>query len=82
MTCREATEFLSDFLAGELAGPVAADFQAHLGRCANCRAFLEQFRNTIAAEADAFASEDADASTVMPDELVRGIVGALKTTNK
>jgi predicted anti-sigma-YlaC factor YlaD len=78
VTCREATEFLSDYLAGELGDAIAAEFHAHLGRCVNCRAFLEQFRNTIQAEAGAYAADDADATTVMPEELVRGIVGALK----
>lgn len=75
MKCREATEFLSDFLAGTLELEVRTDFEAHLGRCPNCRAFLEQFRTTLHAET--LAGRDEDARTVMPEELVRGIMAVV-----
>ena len=77
MKCREATSFLSDYLAGELAGDTLVEFEAHLGRCSNCRVFLEQFRATLRANSEALATSDADARTVMPDELVKGILAAV-----
>lgn len=78
MTCREATEFLSDYVAGELPAEPLALFERHISRCPSCKAFLEQYRNTIRAEVVSYAKSDADARTVMPEDLVQGIMEALK----
>lgn len=78
MTCREATEFLTDYVAGDLPPEQHALFERHISRCPNCRVFLEQYRNTIRAEVVSFASSDADAATIMPDELVRSIMQTIK----
>ena len=78
MTCREATEFLSDYVVGELAAEPLALFEQHLSRCPNCRAFLDQFRTTIRAGATSYEVSDADARTVMPEDMVKGIIEALR----
>ena len=78
MTCREATEFLTDYLEGDLHADLRAAFEDHLSRCANCVAFLAQFRRTIQAEGDAYRTSDADAAAVLPDELVRNILRAIE----
>jgi predicted anti-sigma-YlaC factor YlaD len=75
LKCREATEFISGYLAGELSGETLALFERHISRCANCAAFLEQFKRTM--RATELLREDDDATTVMPDDLVRGIMAAL-----
>jgi predicted anti-sigma-YlaC factor YlaD len=78
VTCREANAFLTDYVGGELAPEPLALFEHHISRCANCHAFLEQYRNTIRAEAASYASSEADAATVMPKDLVHGIMAAIK----
>ena len=77
MTCREATEFLTEYVSGTLPPDVLVAFERHLSRCANCSAFLEQFREAISAGQIAFAGDDADAGTAMPDELLRSILAAV-----
>ena len=75
MTCREATEFIMDYLTGQLAGDVVARFERHLSRCEACRTYLASYRATLAMEQDAFADETAAVDPV-PEELVQGILDA------
>jgi anti-sigma factor (TIGR02949 family) len=46
MTCREAIERLIEYLDGELTAGTLAEFEAHLSRCAPCRAYLATYRRT------------------------------------
>jgi anti-sigma factor RsiW len=78
VTCREATEFLTEYLANELPPASREAFEHHLAICPNCRVFLSQFEQTIAAGGGAYDGTDAPASEAMPDELVRAILSALK----
>lgn len=74
MTCREATEFIMDYLTGQLAEDVVARFERHLSRCEACRAYLASYRATLAMEQDAFAADTA--AEPVPEELVQGILDA------
>lgn len=49
MDCIELVELLTDYLDGALPTDEAAAIDAHLRICAACRAYLAQFRATIAA---------------------------------
>lgn len=80
MTCREATEFLTEYIAGELPGPILADFEGHLSRCGNCRVFLAQFKDTVQAGSRAFEDPEAAASAAMPEDLVTAILATVKKT--
>ena len=75
MTCRECAEFLSDYLDGELPVDVLAVFERHLSRCPNCEIYLAQFRTTVFAGRRAF-DEEADASAVVPEELIQAILAS------
>jgi anti-sigma factor RsiW len=76
MTCRELVDFLMDYLSGELAPEVLADFEWHLSVCPNCVRYLETYRATIVLERAAFRRPgDTDAPSV-PEELVRAILAA------
>ena len=77
MTCRDATDFLTDYLAGELPPAVAAEFEGHLAGCANCVTFLEQFRACIEAGRMAHLGPCAPADCLLPEELVRAILMVL-----
>jgi anti-sigma factor RsiW len=77
MTCREASEFLQDYLSAELEPGVSTEFEAHLTDCPNCHLFLVQYRSTIAAGRMAFPETDDDMSTVLPDDVVRAILAAI-----
>ena len=48
VTCRRATELITDYLDGALSPPERARFEAHLAQCDGCTAYLDQMRATIA----------------------------------
>ena len=78
MICREVTEFLMDYETRSLAPTLLEAFERHLERCPDCRIFIVQYRETVKAGRHACAEEAADAATVMPDELLRAIMTAIR----
>ena len=48
MPCRELVEVITDYLEDALAERDRVRFEAHLEECDACRAYVEQFRQTIA----------------------------------
>ena len=65
MTCREASEFLHDYVTAGLDAAVSAEFDAHMAECPNCHLFVLQYQSTIAAGRLAFEESDVEASTVL-----------------
>lgn len=49
MPCREVVELITEYLEGGLSPLDRVRFEAHLEACEPCRAYLDQFRQTIAA---------------------------------
>lgn len=77
MNCREFTEFLHEYLFGDLAAEERAEFDKHLAECPWCLAYLDSYRQTILLERAAFlASEDAPPPSDAPEELVQAILHA------
>jgi anti-sigma factor RsiW len=76
MTCRELADFLMDYLNEDLTAEVRAAFDRHLALCPNCVAYVKTYRTTIELGRRAFADDEADAGTEVPDELVRAILAA------
>jgi len=76
MTCRELADFLMDYLNEDLPDDVRAAFDRHLALCPNCVAYVKTYRTTIELGRRAFADDEADAGTEVPDELVRAILAA------
>jgi anti-sigma factor RsiW len=74
MTCRDIAGFLHDYVAGELRADVLAEFERHLAGCANCREYLNQYRETIA-RGQAVGSE---AGRPIPEELVEAVLKTLR----
>ena len=64
MTCRDAIALLADYLDVTLGPDVAAELEAHLRGCEECRAYLATYRKTRALAAEAARIE-------MPLELRR-----------
>jgi anti-sigma factor RsiW len=77
MNCHDATNFLMDYVAGDLPADVAATFDRHLSACANCCEFLSQYRATIAAERRACEDPDSDARVTFPPDLLNAILTAI-----
>ena len=82
MNCREFTEFLHEYLFGNLPALERAEFEKHLAECPWCVAYLDSYQKTIELERAAFsvwdeASPPADA----PEELVQAILCARSLTS-
>ena len=49
LPCRDLVELVTEYLEDRLSPEDRARFDAHLAECEACRAFLDQFRQTIRA---------------------------------
>ena len=77
MNCREFTEFLHDYLLGDLPAGARAEFDKHLAECPWCVAYLDSYRKTVQLEQAALsAPEDAPPPAEAPEELVQAILRA------
>jgi anti-sigma factor RsiW len=76
VTCRECSEFLSDYLDGELDLQIRAVFERHLAACPNCVIYLEQFSATVKAGRQAYADEADPQRDAVPEELIRAILAS------
>jgi anti-sigma factor RsiW len=47
LTCRDVNTFLVAYLDGELDERLARRFEQHVARCAQCSAYLQQYRATL-----------------------------------
>jgi anti-sigma factor RsiW len=77
MNCREFTEFLHDYLFGNLPAEQRAEFEKHLAECPWCVAYLDSYQKTIQLEQAAFSvPEGASIPADVPEELVQAILRA------
>lgn len=76
MTCRELSEFLADYVAGDLSPDTLQTFESHIAGCGDCHVFLSQYRTTIRAGAIAF--KDTAPPSALPEPLVNAIVSAIR----
>lgn len=76
-TCRDVAETLALYLDGELAAPVRAAVDRHLGECPDCVRYVRSYRQTIELAAAAFGGASANVGEAMPQRLVEAIRKAL-----
>jgi anti-sigma factor RsiW len=77
MNCREFTEFLHEYLFGDLPAEERAEFEKHLAECPWCVAYLDSYRKTILLGKAAFAEPDAGSPPAdAPEELIQAILQA------
>jgi predicted anti-sigma-YlaC factor YlaD len=74
LTCRELTEFVADYLAGELASERRALFEEHLVECPECHAYLRSYAGTLRLAKHAYGAEPAPGA--VPERLVQAILAA------
>ena len=74
MNCREFTEFLHEYLFGDLPAEERAEFEKHLAECPWCVAYLDSYKKTILLEKNAFSASEGGAPPAdAPAELVQAI---------
>ena len=76
MTCREASEFIADYVSGALPASTRLRFAWHLLKCANCRRYIATYNATIAAGRAAYSDSDESAEGVVPEDLIQAILAA------
>ena len=54
LTCQEVDSFLYDFHQGDLPFGQQLKFKMHIAMCHECKAYLDDYRNTIRLSKDAF----------------------------
>jgi anti-sigma factor RsiW len=74
MTCNEITEFLMDYLSGDLPQAMSKTFESHVAVCADCRRYLDSYRKTIA-----LSQQSRVAIEPVPENLVAAIMSSRKT---
>jgi anti-sigma factor RsiW len=74
VTCRELTEFIIEYLDGELTPEERAPFERHLKACPPCERYLRQYRFTVAAGRVAFTECEGEIPAQVPEELIRAIL--------
>jgi anti-sigma factor RsiW len=78
MTCREVTEFLSEYLSGELPSAQRAAFDAHLRECPECVTYLQSYKETVKLGKGVFRHPDEPVPDDVPEEFVQAILAARK----
>jgi anti-sigma factor RsiW len=82
MNCREFTEFLHDYLLGDLPAEERAEFDKHLAECPWCVAYLDGYKKTMQLARAAFPVPDgAPPPSDAPEELVQAILRARPRTS-
>jgi anti-sigma factor RsiW len=76
VTCRELSEFIGDYLSGDLAPEQRTWFEDHLQICDNCRRYLTHYQRVIELGRGAFSDPDALVPDEVPEDLVRAILSA------
>jgi anti-sigma factor RsiW len=77
MNCREFTEFLHEYLSGNLTAEERAEFDRHLAECPWCVAYLDSYQKTVQLEQAAFAAPaDTPPPPDAPEELIQAILRA------
>lgn len=82
VTCREADEFIDDYLSGELPEKQRRIFERHISLCAPCRDYLARYRKSIDLCRDNFYGEDQEQGQAVPEEIIRGIINARKESER
>ena len=72
LTCRQLIDFLDDYAEGKLPPMRAAEFEAHLAICPDCREYLDTYRRTIEISRQAMQS-DAPVPAEVPPGLIKAI---------
>jgi len=81
VTCRQANEFLDDYLAGELPRKQRLIFEWHIRLCSGCKDYLDQYRRSIDLCRDNFYGPEPEAreeesQQQVPEQILKGILAA------
>lgn len=76
VTCREVSDFIMEYLSGELSSEVGRAFEHHLTLCADCRHYLAAYKTTVELSRQSFCDERPAVEAGVPEELLAAILAA------
>lgn len=74
LSCRNVNEFLVEYLEGTLDPRLEKRFEAHVKRCPQCQAYVDQYRQTVALVRETSKTAEVD----FPDRLVEHTITFLR----
>ena len=80
MTCRDALEFLADYLDGSLPLRKRLSLDLHLSLCRHCRAYLDNYKKAIQASRDVLT--DQSLCEELPEDLIQAILARRKQLDR
>ena len=81
MTCRELSEFLMEYVSGELPPDQRQAFAEHLEACPECVTYLKSYEDTVKLGKAAFRSPNERVPDEVPEELVQAVLAARRKRN-
>ena len=79
MTCKELTDFLGDYLEGDLPPAGRREFESHLADCTACVEYVRSYEETIRLGRGALKPSDEGTPEDVPPELIAAILAARRT---
>lgn len=79
VTCREANEFLDDYLSDELPRKQRLIFEWHIRLCTGCKDYLDRYRHSIDLCRENFYGNSDEAEEEIPEQIMKGIIAAKQT---
>ena len=76
LTCRDVENFMIDYVDGGMAMMTRLRFNMHIAMCADCKKYLQSYRNAIQLEKRIFTHPEDEAIGNVPDEIIHAILNA------
>ena len=77
LSCREFTDFLNAYVEDELPPERQHVFERHLEICADCRNYLQSYRQTMKLSVLALTGESSLLPQALPEELILAVLKAI-----
>lgn len=81
VTCREADQFIDDYLSDELPRKQRLVFEWHVRLCTGCKNYLDRYRRSIGMCRENFYDTDEDNEEEIPEQIIKGIIAAKRATD-
>ncbi len=76
MNCREMTDFLMEYLDGELPASQRTSFDEHLAACPPCVFYLDSYKESVQLGKAVCARDDDPVPEDAPEALIQAILSA------
>lgn len=80
VTCKEANEFIDDYLSGELPAKQRLVFEWHVRLCTGCKDYLDRYRRSIDLCRESFYDADGEDQQQIPDRIIEAITAAKRSS--